>query len=278
LDDIYIWTETVPHLESVQFGITRPFSEQVPRIKIGYWIVWLDVDWVSDLRQFLDDNIDRDALTRDDGSTRVKLRVLVENPPRIQVRDLMIVEDCGSLFTVSFLRAEMKRFLQYVPHIEDMRFLVKTWATPKQGVDGIKLKQKMDDEVKRVLGSDDSDYRVVSWEPRDRQVGPSRVCSTTFIVAQRANVYSTTQQYMYDDSCLFGITRLFSEQVPHSETVGFGDYHLVTESIPHDDFGWFGVTRLLNESPPLSDGLEFGESKLLSDSPPRSESVVITNV
>lgn len=134
---------------------------------------------------FTDGNI-----TKDDDSTHASYDVVVANPPHSQVRDWMLSKDLFGAVTVGDLRAENRRIHGTVPMVEDGRYLVTTWTIAKSEngtvtSDGIKLLQKLDDEIKRVFNATPTNRYVVSWEANNRLINGKWVYSTIFTVAYK---------------------------------------------------------------------------------------------
>jgi len=136
----------------------------------------------------LDSDLDHTALTKDDAAAHAKFDVFVGNPPHLQVKDWLLSRGQDVLFTVSDLRAENKRIIGTVPLVEDGRYLVKTWTIRKTVddtvvVDGVKLKQKADGEIKRVFRESSTDRYVVSWENNNRLINGIWIYCTIFTIA-----------------------------------------------------------------------------------------------
>ncbi len=150
----------------------------------------------EDLVDLLKDELSASALTKDDNTTNARYEPLVVNPPYVTAKDMLLTKGYDLLFTVADLRAENKRILQNIPLVEDGRYLIKTWTIEKKNssgtviIDGLKLKQKADDEVKRVFKENPYDasgneQSVVGWENADKMVNGMWVYSTVFTVRKR---------------------------------------------------------------------------------------------
>ncbi len=145
----------------------------------------------EDFVELLDDELSASVLTKDDNATHARYEELVENPPHILAKDMLLSKGLDLMFTVADLRGENRRFLQNVPHIEDGRYLIKTWTIEKKNgvgtviIDGLKLKQKADDEVKRVFKENPDNQYVVTWENVNKLVQGTWVYSTVFTVAKK---------------------------------------------------------------------------------------------
>jgi len=147
----------------------------------------------EDIVVLLDTYLAASSITKDDGSLQASFDVIVANPPHVQVKDWLITKDLFGLFTVDDLRAVNMRLIGTVPIVEDGRYLVKTWTVARSVndvvlVDGIKLKQKMDNEVKRVFRTQPTDRYVVSWEANDRLVHGTWIHCTIFTVAYMVQI------------------------------------------------------------------------------------------
>ena len=139
----------------------------------------------EDFVTLLSTYLDKSALTRDDNSTVSLFKVLVGNPPHIQARDMLLSQAKDLLFTVDDWKAVNRRILQYVPHIEDGSYYIKTWVIPKTGIDGIKLKQKADNEVKHVFKDHPDDQHILHWENNNRLLNGNWIYSTAFTVTKK---------------------------------------------------------------------------------------------
>ena len=123
------------------------------------------------------------ALTWDDDETQATYDVLVGSPPHVLARDI-IAEGYNCVFTVDDLRAEMRGLIRDEKGFEDGRYLIKTWAIEKgEDIDGVRLKGKMDDEVKRIFDENCTDRHIVRWEADNRTVSGTPVYCTVFTVA-----------------------------------------------------------------------------------------------
>lgn len=142
----------------------------------------------DEIVSLIDTQIDTTVLLRDDDVTQAYYEVFVANPPHMQVKDFMLRLGKDVVITVADLRAENKRITGTVPLVEDGRYLVKTWTIPKKVndslvIDGIKLKQKVDAEIKRIFRAYPTDRYIVSWEANDRFVNATWIYCTIFTVA-----------------------------------------------------------------------------------------------
>ena len=130
------------------------------------------------------------SVTKDDASTEASYDVAVGNPPSMKVSEWFTKngKDFNALVTVTDLRAENKRITGTVPLVEDGRYLVKTWTVAKTGVDGIKLKQKLDNELKRIFRASPTNRYVVTWEANNRLVNGTWIYGTIFTIAYMVQI------------------------------------------------------------------------------------------
>jgi len=141
----------------------------------------------EDVVELLTVKLSAAALTDDAGSLLVPFAVMVGNPPHLAARDLLFGSGfrvaVSALFTVADLRGEWRRITGQRPLVNDGRHLVKTWTVAKTGLDGVKLQQKMQNEVTRVFCTNPTFGYVVDWSNEDRYLQGSWVYCTVFTVA-----------------------------------------------------------------------------------------------
>lgn len=144
------------------------------------------------LKELIDVDLDRDALTKDDDRTRASFRLMYVNPPDVLLRDFMVTLNIDVIITVGRLRVMPTRRTVGEPYVYDGRYPVKIWTIDKKPViTGETLRQKTYAELERIFADNPSatfPYRT-RWineeDDNDYIIDGTRIYTSTLLISHR---------------------------------------------------------------------------------------------